>query len=180
MKIKPIWLALLTLVIIFGGIGIAQLTNLWSTDSGEGGNGGGNGRSRTVEAGEYDPDEIRGSFSFETVSVAFEIEPEVLLAAFGLPTDLDPADLRTGDLEALYEGSGVEVGNGSVKMFVALYKNLPIEIDVESFLPIPAVEAIRQANPNLTTEQAGYLLSNEIDFLPIDPIAILENGEEDH
>lgn len=168
MKVKPIWLALITLVIIFGGIGIAQLTNVWSTESegGGGGNGNGGGRSRTIEVGDYAPEDIRGSFSFQNVSDAFGIEPAILLNAFGLPADTDPNDFRTGDLETLYEASGVEVGNGSVKMFVALYKNLPVEIDVESFLPAPAVEAIRQFNTHLTAEQEGYLLSNEIDFVP--------------
>lgn len=168
MKIKPIWLALIILIIIFGGIGLAQVTNLWNTSfsGGGGGGGGGNGQNGIVAVGDYKPDEIRGSFSFAQVASGFDITPEVLLTAFGLPSDLDPANIRTKDLENLYAESGVDVGNGSMKIFVALYKGLPIELDFNNYLPRTAVEAIQKTNPNLSTDQVAFLQSNVIDFQP--------------
>lgn len=164
MKIKPALLALITIVIILGGIGIAQLSGIWSTTSNggsEGGGGGyGGGRNETVTAGSLEPEDIRGSFTFASVATAFEIDPAVLLTAFGLPADLDPADLRTGDLEALYESSGLDIGNGSVKIFVSMYKNIPMDLEEDSYLPVTAIDIIQAASPDLTAEQQAFLISN--------------------
>jgi hypothetical protein len=163
MKIKPIWITVLILVVIFGGIGLAQLTGLWST-SGEGRKG--NGRNgQPVVAGDYSPDEIRGSFSLQTVATAFLIDPDVMRAAFGLPAGFNLASLRTGGLAALYEDAGVDIGNGSVKLFVAYYKNLPVNVE-DSYLPASATAVIRQARPDLSDDEQAFLDTHTVDCVP--------------
>lgn len=165
MKIKPWLMAVLILVILFGGVGIARLAGLWNTSFGSGsGNGNGSGRRDPIIAGAIAPDDIRGSFTFADVATAFDIDPGVLLKAFGLPGTTDPAGIQNKTIEKLYEDSGYEVGNGSVKIFVALYKGLPITIDYDTYLPRPAAEAIFAENPGLTAEQLAYLASNVIDY----------------
>jgi len=166
MKIKPWIMSVLILVILFGGVGIARLTGLWVTTYGSGGNGEGNGQRKPIVSGSISPEDIRGSFSFSDVAAAFNIDTKVLLNAFGLPESTNPATIKNKDIEKLYEESGFEVGNGSVKIFVALYKNLPIAIDNTTYLPRPATEAIYAANPNLTADQIAYLETNTIDYLP--------------
>lgn len=164
MKIKSWIMAVLIIVILFGGIGIARLSGLWVTSYGNGGNG--NGQREPIASGSIGPEDIRGSFSFADVATAFDIDAKVLLKAFGLPESTNPATLKNKDIEKLYEESGYEVGNGSVKIFIALYKNLPITIDNTTYLPQPAAEAIYAANPDLTAEQIAYLETNTIDYLP--------------
>jgi len=89
----------------------------------------------------------------------------VLLAAFGFPTDKDPAQTKAKDLEALYAGLAHEIGTDSIRMFVALYKNLPIELD-DTYLPAPAVPLILAGNTSLTAEQKAYLASHQVDLGP--------------
>jgi len=165
MKIKPWIMAALIMVILFGGIGVARLTGLWNT-SFNGGRGNGSGQREPIVPGAYEPADIRGSFTFADVATAFDIDAKVLLNSFGLPESTDPTTIKNKDIETLYKASGYEVGNGSVKIFVALYKNLPLTIDYSSYLPRPAVEAILAVNPDLTSEQKSYLASNVIDYLP--------------
>ncbi|MDD2534127.1 MAG: hypothetical protein PHC86_05455 [Eubacteriales bacterium] len=170
LQLKAWSMPILIVIIIFGGIAIAQWGGYWETTSeGGGGNGGGRGRGEVSESevADYEPGDIRGSYTFDDVSSIFNIDPKILLSAFGLPTDLDPVSIRTGDLESYYEGSGVEVGNGSVKIFVGLYKDLPVDLDLDSYLPTSAVALIKAANSNLAVEQEAYLLSNKIDFIPV-------------
>jgi hypothetical protein len=70
---------------------------------------------------------------------------------------LEQADSFTvKELENTYVESGVEVGTASVRLFVAFYTGLPIDLtDEESFLPESAVVILR--SKNLTAKQAAYL-----------------------
>jgi hypothetical protein len=165
MKIKPVLLAVLTLVVIFGGIGIAQLAGWWHTSGGAGKQGQGK-NNRIVIAGGYTPDDIRGSFSLATVAQAFSIQPDVLLAAFGLPPSLDPAALRTSSLSSLFQASGVDISNGSVRIFVAYYLDLPLATGDDSYLPESASKLIRQAQPDLSAERQAFLDSHTVDCAP--------------
>ena len=53
---------------------------------------------------------------------------------------------------ALLAAEGKEVGTGSVRYFVALYKGLPIEVEEDTYLPKTAVEILK-AKARLTEEQ---------------------------
>ena len=85
MKIKSNFLGIIILVIVFGGIFSTAIFNLWQTQSSK--------IPRTITSGEfkgsYDPDDIRGSYSFNDISELFNIPLEDLRRAFNIPKDID-------------------------------------------------------------------------------------------
>jgi hypothetical protein len=151
MKIKMNAMALIIFAVIFGGIAATAAANIWTTESSK--------IPVTYKSGEYEgqynPKDIRGSYTFKEVSDLFNIELNVLYKAFIIPEGTD-SSIKTKELESMYEGMDVEIGNESMQVFVALYKNLPVILD-DVYLPKQAVEIIMEANRNLTDEQRSYL-----------------------
>lgn len=152
MKMKTTTIAILVLVIIFGGVGITSALGWWSTTT---------SRqpvkyTKGAVTGEYNPADIRGSYTFDDVATLFGIQGDVLKQAFNLPEETDLKVFKTKNLEGLYENSPVEIGNGSVKLFVALYLNLPYTL-TDDYLTERAVELIKGNNSSLTQEQLDYL-----------------------
>ena len=84
----------------------------------------------------------------------------MLYDAFGIPAGTDGAAVKTKDIEAVY--GDAEIGNGSVQVFVALYKNLPVTLD-GTYLPARAAEIVLEANPNLSQAQKDYLALYQVD-----------------
>ena len=109
-------------------------------------------------AGQYNPADIRGSYTFADVARLFDVDAQVLLAAFELPADTDPALFQNKNLEERYAGLNVEIGNESVQVFVALYKQLPLDLG-DAVLPRSAAEML-EARPDLTAEQRDWLRSH--------------------
>ena len=156
MKIKMWVVALVIFLVICGGIGITMLTGDWATTTDKI-----PAKYETGEsAGEYNPEDIRGSYTFNDVSGLFGVELTVLYDAFGIPQGTDGAAIKTKDIEASY--GDAEIGNESVQVFVALYKGLPVTL-VDTYLPKRAVEILLDVNPALTQEQKEYLVIHEID-----------------
>jgi hypothetical protein len=160
MKINLVGVAVLSVSIIFGGIFIADKAGVWKTESSK----------EPIKytagnfEGQYNPDDIRGSYYFTDVSELFDIPLEVLVDAFELPEDADIHGFKNKDLEILYEGKlpeGSEIGNGSVKMFVALYKGLPIELEDDNYLPKRAVDILKET-ADLTEEQKQFINNHEV------------------
>ena len=150
-------MAVLILVIFFGGIAATIAADLWTTSSDKI-----PAKYKDGEvAGSYDPADIRGSYTFSDVSTAFEIDLEILYQAFGLPETTDGTTFRTSDLEGIYGDLSIE--NESVQVFVALYKDLPIVLE-DTYLPNRAVDLILEHNPNITQEQTDYLLDHQVDL----------------
>lgn len=158
MKMNARIMTIVVLVVLFGGIALATALGLWNTE---------NTRTptrlekgdATGEYGEYDPEDIRGSYTFTEVSKFFEIPVDELRIAFGLPEDIDMTVFRTGDLESLYGdqlSEDQEIGNGSVKLFVALYKGLPFPLTEPEYLPEAAAEILK-ARGNLDDETLVFL-----------------------
>lgn len=176
MRIKSPVIAVIILAVIFGGISIASALDFWSTTS-----------NKTpvrfkdgAYVGQYNPEDIRGSYTLADVARLFEIDEQTLLAAFGLPENTDPSLFRTSALEEVYASTGADIGNGSVQLFVALYKNLPITLDGTA-LPQSAVDVILTANPNLTAEQISYLADNTVSMTPEEnPSETDQTGETSH
>lgn len=163
MKIKSSTLSIIIFVVVFGGIFATSALNLWKTESSK--------IPVTYSSGEfagqYNPEDIRGSYSFDDVSSLFDIPLEDLAKAFGLPENIDPSGFKNKDLENMYESlaeEGTEIGNGSVKIFVALYKGLPTELSDDTYLPTAAVEIIINSNSSLTEDQINYLHEHSIDI----------------
>jgi len=183
-------MGLIVLVVIFGGIAGTMAFNLWNTKGGGGGQGSGDGQGNGGSmvpvtfkvgefAGEYNPADIRGSYSFGNISELWEIPLTELGTAFGLEAIENLTDFRCGDLEAAYANleEDVEIGTGSVKVFVALYTGLPYTLSDDEYLPQSAVELLK-AKTNLTEDQVAFLDTHSVD---ISRLLIVEpNITEEH
>lgn len=174
MKIKSFAMGIIILLVIFGGIGATIATDLWTTTTDK--------KPAKFTSGEfegkYNPADIRGSYTFLDVSKAFEIDLAVLYKAFGIPQDTDGTKIKTKDLETLYSETGFEIGNESVQIFVALYKNLPITMD-ETLLPSEAVKLILHENSSLNEEQTNYLETHGVDVQNIKDIDVIEDAKDE-
>ena len=147
---KP--LAIIVMVLMFGGIFFSSAMGWWATES-------------TKEpvtftdgefAGEANPADIRGSYTFGDIANSFDVTPEVLAQAFGI-TEGDPAVFAVKELEVIYADSGFEIGTASVRLFVAYYAGLPFDTtDQEIYMPQSATD-ILLAKGNLSPEQIAYL-----------------------
>lgn len=159
MRINILSVGIIMVIILFGGIGSTMAMDIWSTTS-----------SKTpikfkdgYAAGSYNPTDIRGSYTFSDIARLFKIDLHVLYQAFNLPEDTDGTKIKSKDLEMMYETSSVDIGNESIQIFVALYKNLPIELG-ETYIPKKAATLILQKNRQLTARQRTYLNTHTIDL----------------
>jgi hypothetical protein len=134
-------LAVLMVVILFGGIAVSALTGYWRTEalkvpskftSGE-------------LAGEYNPADIRGSYTFEDIERTFGVPVEVLARAYGLSGEENPEALQPKLFEEVYEASGeLDIGTDSLRLFVALYTQRPYTPEEGTGLPYPALSILKQ------------------------------------
>ncbi len=155
MKIKSRTLAIIIIIVVCGGIFTGSALGYWKTTN-----------TKTPEkfntgefAGQANPADIRGSYSFADISNTFGVPIEDLGIAFGLTDPQKYADFKCKDLESIYSSlaaAGTDVGTGSVRYFVALYKGLPITLTEESYLPESAVEILK-TKATLTPDQIKYL-----------------------
>ncbi len=160
MKLTAKPLAVILFVILFGSIIFTTAMNWWQTESqkvpatfteGE-------------AAGEYNPADIRGSYTFQDIENSFKVPVADLATAFVIPADSDAAAYAIKDLETLYAAqaeAGTEIGTGSVRYFTALYTGLPYELIEETYLPAPAVELLK-TKAVLTVEQVVYLEAHSV------------------
>lgn len=158
MKIKIIFMAVLVPAILFGGILASMVADVWSTTSDK--------KPATYlsgsYAGEYNPADIRGSYTFAEVSELFEIDLDILYKAFNIPEGTDGTTVQSKDLETL---SDEGVGNESLQVFAALYKGLPVEPG-GAVLPKEAVKMILESG-NPTQEQQQYLKEYAADSVSV-------------
>lgn len=161
MKITAKPLAIVILVIVFGSIAVSSAMGLWYTETtkvpvtyttGE-------------FAGQYNPADIRGSYTFDDVSTLFDVPLEDLRAAFDFPAGQDIAELKVKDLEALYADSPGEIGTEFVREFVALYHGLPIVLSEDTYFPAAAVAILKQ-RAALSPEQIAFLDEHIADGAP--------------
>lgn len=138
---KQLTIALTCLIVITSGIVIAKQFNWWQTTSTKV-----PAKIQTGEyAGQYDPYDIRGSYTFGDITTNFGIDAQILANAFHVDTD-NPALVVVKNLETLYPElpEGVEIGTDSIRMFVAIIKQLPVESIAK--LPTNAVEYLKSQN----------------------------------
>ena len=167
MKIRSWLLGVIVLVIVIGGIGLTMAFNLWRTE-------GAKEPMRLNQgefAGEYNPADIRGSYSLGDISKLFEIPLAELVAAFGLEDIDNPENFKNSELESLYSDfKETEIGTDSVRVFVALYTGLPYTLSESAYLPQPAIEILKTKS-NLTLEQAAFLDTHGVDVSDLEPIS---------
>ena len=185
MIIRSKTLGTIITIVIFGGIIGAAALGMWKTESGRnaarlqiGGSVdetfGGEMVGGKIGTVAYDPAAIRGNHQFDLISNKFDIPLESLCRAFALPVDVDHAAFRSQDFETIYPEfeHEQEIGNGSLKWFVALYTGLPYELvddDEDTYLLLPAVDILKN-HADLTAEQIAYLdaYTIEMEIEPVD------------
>jgi len=159
MKFTSFPLAISIFVLLFGGIGFSSAMNWWQTEStkipakySEG-----------EAAGEYNPADIRGSYTFGAINTSFGIPLEDLRIAFRLPAGGDTAAFPVKSLEELYAELPVEMGTGSIRLFTAFYKGLPYDLaaNADTYLFVEAAE-ILITNGSMTPEQAVFLTTHTL------------------
>ena len=142
---KP--LAVIVLLMLFGGIAFSSVMGWWVTESTK--------VPVTFSDGEFagqaNPADIRGSYTFGDIAKSFDVTPEILAQAFGI-TEGDPASFAVKELETIYADSGYEIGTASVRLFVAYYSGLPFDTTgQEIYMPKSATD-ILIAKGNLIPE----------------------------
>jgi len=146
---KP--LAVIVLVILFGGILFSSGMGWWQTESTK--------EAATFSEGEFaglpNPADIRGSYTFGDVENNFGVPAVTLAQAFGVASD-NPSAFSVKELETIYADQEFEIGTSSVRLFTALYAGLPYEIAGDLYLPKRAVEMLK-SHATLTAEQTVYL-----------------------
>lgn len=159
MKLNSYTLAILVIVFIFGGIGFSAAMNWWQTESSK-------VPALITEgdfAGQYDPADIRGSYTFGDVSKNFSIPLQDLATAFRIPADVDAASFGVKDLETLYADLSVEMGTSSVRLFTAFYNGLPYDLtDAEETYLFPEAADILIKNGRMQPEQSEFLASHTL------------------
>jgi hypothetical protein len=159
-------LALIVLVIFLGGIAISSAMGWWATESTKVPA----AFSEGEFAGQANPADIRGSYTFGDIAKSFDVTPEVLAQAFGV-TEGAPAAFAVKELEAMYLDSEFEIGTASVRLFVAFYSGLPFDTaDQEIYMPQSATD-ILLARGTLTDEQVNYLETYTVDVAALAPAA---------
>jgi len=175
MKINTKMVAIVVPVILFGGIAVSAALNMWVTEStkvpvtyAEG-----------EFAGQYNPADIRGSYSLADIESAFGVPVDVLARAFGVAGVENPAEFLVKGLEDLYGGLATdttEIGTDSVRMFVALYKGLPYTPEETTVLPNPAASELRAVG-TLSDEQLAWLDTHRVDIAGAKPEALTAEHE---
>lgn len=162
MTLKSKSLAVLVVVLLFGGIFFSTALGWWQTESTR--------QAATYKSGEFageaDPADIRGSYTFGDVEANFAVPAEILAMAFGVETD-DPGSYPVKSLEEMYLDSPQEVGTASVRLFVAFYLGLPFDLSTDIYLPESAVVLLSARS--LTTEQTAYLETHTVSNLAAEP-----------
>lgn len=172
MKINSKKLLISFVLILVAGIAGAKLTGLWITES----------TKEPVKftegefVGQYDPEDIRGSYTFCDIENAFGVKAELIAEAFNIKTD-DPCTVKAKDLELVYGylDEDTEIGTGAIKLFVAFYTGLP-HGDIE-YLPSTAVEVLKREG-KWTTEMESLLEGHIIEVDSVE--AVLIEGTEEH
>jgi hypothetical protein len=156
-SLKTKHVAVVVPLVFAAGIGLTIAFNLWQTEttkvpvafsSGE-------------FAGQANPADIRGSYTFADIAKAFPVPVEDLGRAFGVTGGA--AAFQVKSLEAAFGDlpGGRQVGTDSVRLFVARYVGLPFDPAETTALPAAAVE-ILAARPGLSSEQLADLRARAV------------------
>lgn len=149
MKISNGRMALVIVVVFFGGIIFANSMGLWKT---EGGKIGKNSTNTT---------DIKGSSTFKDIGESFDIPVEDLCKAFQVPA-IEAGDFKCKELETKYSNSeGKEIGTDSVRLFVAFYKGMEFDLVGDIYIPETAASVIRKHGA-LLESQKEYMLTHTI------------------
>jgi hypothetical protein len=151
-RVKSGAMALIVAIVFVAGIGGTMAFNLWKTTSDK--------QPVSYTSGEFagkaNPADIRGSYALSDIVAAFDVPLADLAKAFGADKEADPAAFQVKSLEGMFpaDPSGKEIGTDSVRLFVALYKGLPITAAANTGLPAAAADILLAKAP---LDAAGIL-----------------------
>lgn len=165
MKLKAQTTLILSAVFVVAGIALTMALGLWQTETDK--------IPRKLQpateqlpqseaqpesATQYDPADIRGSYTFGEVSELFHVPLSDMATAFGL-TQAEAGAFQVKGLEARYTDAAREIGTASVRMFVACYVGITYTPTEEIYLPASAVDVLT-ANGHMTAEQNVYIAAH--------------------
>ena len=159
MRIKPITTIILASCIVLIGVITTSAMGLWKTESSKV-----PVKFKQEEYSEqYNPADIRGSYTFAEISDLFNIPIEDLATAF-LVEQSAASEFKCKELELIFADAPNEIGTGSVRMFVAFYLGLPYELTEDVYL-LDIAEKLLNEKSNITEEQALYLNTHTFTFV---------------
>ncbi|MCM0647594.1 4Fe-4S binding protein [Clostridium swellfunianum] len=157
-NLKPLTAVIVSVVILFGGIGVSKIFNVWITESTKIPAKYTNGEL----SGQFNPADIRGSYTLNDINKSFEVPVKDLAEAFGIKEVKDLGSFKVKDIEniyAQYKQTEKEIGTENVRYFVALYKALPYDMPLDKYLPQPALKVLENSG-KLTETQKKYVQSH--------------------
>lgn len=169
MKLKTLLVFPIILIIVFGGIAVANGLGVWHTESSK--------IPMLVKEGEfegsYDPGDIRGSYSFQDIEDAFNIPASLMARAFDIKSE-NPGEFLAKDLEAIYGETqeGIEIGTGAIRTFVACY--IGMNYEGEDGIPKQGVDILK-AEGKWSDELEALYEGKIIDLSAINESAVEPN-----
>lgn len=172
MKIKSEAALLISVLIVITGIAITMATGFWTTEStkipgllersdAESGTDGVSG----TDLPDYDPSDIKGSYTFGEISELYKIPLEDLAVAF-MVSESKASGFKAKDLGTHFEGADAEIGTASLRMFVSYYYGLDYAYTEESFFPATALEVLKNGT-KITAEQLAYIEAHIVEVTAV-------------
>lgn len=156
MKIKPQITVVISICIVLAGIVSTSILGLWATQS-----------TKIPEklkqeeySGQYDPSDIRGSYTFSEISNLYSIPIEDLADAFLVDKSMANS-FKCKDLEGAFADASNEIGTDSVRLFVAFYHGLPFELSGSTYVTDSAAQILTRRSAILP-EQLSYLENHTV------------------
>jgi hypothetical protein len=127
-------------------------------------------------AGEYNPADIRGSYSFGDIAEAFGVPVSALAQGFGVADTENPAAFLCKSLEDIYGAmENGEIGTDSVRWFVSLYTGLPYTPEEDTLLPSASITVLRE---RLDEAELESVSARTVDLPAAGEVAASEAGEQ--
>ncbi|SEW44807.1 hypothetical protein [[Clostridium] fimetarium] len=160
MRINQKALAFIIIIILFGTIFTTTALGVWKTTNTK--------IPEKYKSGdfqdEYNPQDIKGSYTFGEISELFNIPIVDLAVAFAIEDRENISSIQCKELETIYETtnlSGKEIGTDSVRIFVSLYRGLPITLNDTTYFP-NQLESILLKAGNMTEQQKIFISTHLI------------------
>jgi len=155
--IKSKTVAIIVVSFFVIGIGSSMAFNLWNTKS--------NKVPQKIQQGafegEYNPADIRGSYTFGDIESSFDVPAEILAMAFGLKGYDNIANIQVRSLEGAYSvEKGLEIGTDSIRYFVSLYAGLPYTPEEGTRMPKATYDFLKD---KISAEEDAFLKSIIVD-----------------
>jgi len=159
LKIKAQTTIIISIIITLAGIFITSAVGFWTTESTKIPKKLSQDQttlqSSTENPMQYDPADIKGSYTFSEISNLYDIPIEDLAAAF-LVEESAAKDFKGKDLEGSFTDYSNDIGTSSLRMFVAFYHGLPYELSEGTYVTDSAASILKQRS-NMSIEQLEYL-----------------------